>query len=116
MPRLIDADAMKESVQKQLEITELIIGRDEVGKQIIEAMRSGFLQEIDNAPTVNQWIPVTERLPGEDGMYIVCGHNAVWVANFVTIVCVKGWSNDVRNPVIEAWMPLPEPYKETPHD
>ncbi|MDD6448895.1 MAG: DUF551 domain-containing protein [Lachnospiraceae bacterium] len=61
---------------------------------------------VDNAPTVNEWIPVTERMPEEEGIYLVttdCGlgqstfQNGTWGATRMNVV---------------AWLPLPEPYKE----
>ena len=53
-----------------------------------------------NAP-VQQWIPVTERLPEKNGEHI--------------LVCYKdGWVCDQYTPVddgVTHWMPLPEPPK-----
>ena len=50
------------------------------------------------------WIPVTERLPEENGGYLVTvkrGYvtTALWVGN------TENWKK------VTAWMPLPEPYK-----
>lgn len=52
-----------------------------------------------------RWIPVSERLPEEDGGYLVAvkrGYvtTALWVGN------VENWKK------VTAWMPLPKPYKE----
>lgn len=47
--RLIDADALKESIAKQCDLC--VLGGLE---EIAEVMRKGFFQEIDNAPTVKQ--------------------------------------------------------------
>ena len=53
-----------------------------------------------------RWIPVSERLPGKNGEYLITGrkgavnkrryHDGHWCGN---------WS-------VLAWMPLPQPYKE----
>lgn len=48
--RLIDADAVKESIKKQLDILRLI-GNDEL-IQYANIIQRGFIQEIDNAPTI----------------------------------------------------------------
>ena len=63
MMRMIDADAVKESIKKQVDILRLI-GNDEV-MQYADIIQRGFFQEIDNAPTIEpqEWIPVSERLP-----------------------------------------------------
>lgn len=50
--RLIDADEMKESIRKQAAFLRLMGGEL---AEIAEILEKGFLQEIDNAPTV---IPV----------------------------------------------------------
>lgn len=51
-----------------------------------------------------RWIPVSERLPEENGGYLVTVMGAyvttaLWVGN------AENWSK------ITAWMPLPKPYK-----
>ena len=63
-----------------------------------------------------RWIPVTERLPEERGIYLVSGKWAnedseVWLCEFVRLYN-WGWCNAADRPVVQAWMPLPEPYKE----
>lgn len=52
--RLIDADEMKESIRKQTAFLRLIGGEF---AEIAETLEKGFLQEIDNAPTI---IPASE--------------------------------------------------------
>lgn len=47
--RLIDADAVKESIKKQIDMLRLI-GNDEL-MQYADVIQRGFIQEIDNAPT-----------------------------------------------------------------
>lgn len=64
----------------------------------------------------NKWIPVTERLPEEDGceyLVVVNGIN-----RFVSIAVYEeeGWFIEVypdwKDPIVTHWMPLPEPPKE----
>lgn len=62
-----------------------------------------------------QWIPVTERLPEEEGQYLVsCDTDyGVEVARFyIDEDGERYFGCDWNNPEdIEAWMPLPTPYK-----
>ena len=59
-----------------------------------------------------KWIPVSKRLPEKSGNYLVCGKNVIWICEFLDLGMVKGWSNPAENPVVEAWMELPEPYQK----
>ena len=60
------------------------------------------------------WIPVTERLPKEDGNYLItarweCGEPSVYM-DYFQFGCM--W-DDCHNERCEvtAWMPLPEPWE-----
>lgn len=60
-----------------------------------------------------EWIPVSERMPEEDGYYIVSGGGKVWVCEMLNLTdTVKGWCNSILKPSVEAWMSLPQPYVE----
>lgn len=60
---------------------------------------------LDKFPSeLPRWIPVSEKLPEENGGYLVTvkrGYvtTALWVGN------AENWKE------VTAWMPLPEPYK-----
>lgn len=82
----------------------------EVPSSLALLMAIEALDKDTNVP--NKWIPVSEKLPEEDGIYLVSGGGKVWSAQCLTFGCFRGWSNDARNPAVIAWMPLPEPYKE----
>ena len=71
---------------------------------------------ISNGVTVQEWIPVTERLPEESGMYIVTANDGH--AQRVSFVLWQK-KNRMWNLVgarsywrVTHWMPLPEPPKE----
>ena len=62
-----------------------------------------------------KWIPVKERMPDDEGFYLVSadyGNFIPWIAEMVDFRGVKGFSNSVVSPTIGAWMPLPEPWKK----
>lgn len=72
---------------------------------------------IEQGVTVQEWIPVTERLPDVSGKYLVTGRSfreripQIWICEFINCGLLRGWSNEARNPIVEAWMPLPTPPK-----
>ena len=60
-----------------------------------------------------KWIPCEERLPEKSGQYYVSGGDKVWICEFLIIPnFVSGWCGGVANPVVQAWLPRPEPYRE----
>ena len=85
---------------------------------------------IANGVTVQKWIPVTERLPEEEGRYLVCNRSrgidiAVYCINptpkdlfgeeMVSGFCVPLYNTHgvciEINEIVTHWMPLPEPPK-----
>ena len=71
---------------------------------------------IANGVTVQKWIPVTERLPEEDGRYLCNTRSFAFPGSFYQTIMkyekggfIEGYiyTDDVTH-----WMPLPEPPKE----
>lgn len=91
--RAIDADALKEDLTRFYD--------NEVTARKL----------IDEQPTIQpepHWIPVTEMLPKESGLYQVTdmqGNVVRYVFN------VSESSEEYWRRCVKAWMPLPEPYK-----
>lgn len=72
---------------------------------------------VANGVTVQQWIPVKDRLP-EAGGYVVCIAKRNPFSRFMPMVArieKNGWVNPITDQYISEvthWMPLPEPPKE----
>ena len=108
------------SKEKQIEeIFNIIINR------MLRVKRGGYIpmrvfveitQDILGAGYRKQsgWISVEERLPEESGEYLVFGRTfgnkkpQIWICECISIGSVMGWCNSAKNPIVEAWMPLPE--------
>ena len=103
--RLIDADALIKVIEDNY---------------YYEHEPRTYTREIEDAPTVNQWIPVTEKLPEDMEQYR--GRKAINV-----LICTsKGYVSSCNRQFdnfhkrwhwgrikdVTAWMPLPEAYKE----
>ena len=62
----------------------------------------------------SEWISVEDRLPEEGGEYLVFGRTfgnkkpQIWICERISVGSVIGWCNNAKNPIVEAWMPLPE--------
>ena len=71
---------------------------------------------VSNGVTVQEWIPVEDRLP-EVGGYVVCIAKRNPFSRFMPMVArieKNGWVNPITEQYISEvtrWMPLPEPLK-----
>ena len=80
----------------------------------IEAEVTSWRHFFANTKAGWRWIPCSERLPEHSGIYLVT--LTVAVEKYVVVRWYSqrgGWICD-EHP--EAWMPLPEPYKEDDHE
>ena len=57
-----------------------------------------------------QWIPCSERLPEEGQGCLVCDKGSILIDTFIGHGNPYNWKWYIRD--YEAWMPLPEPYRE----
>lgn len=105
----------------------------DVNTSIRQAFEKGFRIGVKKGASTNgpqEWIPCSERLPSEKGMYLVTSREKATAEEFgfdLDDVEVKKmrfdedgwripkhipeWINGVVHTTVLAWMPLPEPYK-----
>ena len=83
-------------------------------KDVHSAYQRGYEQGKKDAQ--QRWIPVTERLPEDDTVVLVCGRSGgVYTAiHNNSKTWIRGWwkmnsKNHHCNPT--AWMPLPKPWE-----
>lgn len=109
--RLIDADALKESIDEHVYLVHHGFNETEYG-----CTQYGLHQIIDEQPTIDaepQWIPCSELLPEDDRSKVVTlanGNTEVGYYSNGDWWCV-GDSFSLENPTVIAWMPLPKPYE-----
>lgn len=111
--RLIDADALIESIKRQCGICKLM--PDEEIRQTAIVMEKGLIEEVNNAPTVEpiEWIPCSERLPEKYGEYLV---TAIYIDKpYVTTDEYFSYGWDDWEEVI-AWAERPKPWKGADDD
>lgn len=121
--RLIDTDAAIDALWKALYKYE-----DKTEKQFIESEELDvadwiqhriFVQNMSDIdrqtilalPSAHQWIPVSERWPDDDGVYLVTYKGVTNVALFAWGGWTIGTEDGMGQALPDAWMPLPEPYK-----
>ena len=70
---------------------------------------ASMIKMLPSADRPTEWIPVSERLPGKNGCYLVSttgtNNDIIDIAYYIEGM----WHKASR---IKAWMPLPEPYRE----
>ena len=91
--RLIDADALLDRIRNPYEQAEVA-------------------RWVNEQPTAQpmQWIPCSERMPEDGGLYLVSNKRDTWVSLYDD----GEWRSVSFSILLEgvvAWMPLPEPYK-----
>ena len=117
MPRLIDADALMESIGCADAVK---YGNRDRAQQDISyrtMMLYEIRDEIDAQPTVGGWISVKDRLPEENVDCIFCIEWTGLSGNKyreIRIGSMKDLLMDMVEPI--AWMPLPEPPEEVTGD
>lgn len=89
---------------------------DIIASSFSKADEEKVYQAINEIPTINLWIPCSERFPDEAGEYLVCGRwdgekSKTWICKFEIFVDIGGFVNSAKNPPISFWMPMPDAYK-----
>ena len=111
MMRLIDADKLCEDLLNRWSIADT--RKEELIKQVVADIVTPI---VASQPTVNQWIPCSERLPDVAQRVLLSGHGEVMVGRLHSFgkysLEPTGISYIYPKDAIEAWMPLPNPYKE----
>lgn len=95
-----------------------LIDADVLDYELGSSDRDIYVREcLQDAPTVilePHWIPCSERLPKEEGFYLVTlkyKHGAETNIRYFKIENGKRYWSLWGNENITAWMPKPEPYK-----
>ena len=124
MSDLINRQAAIEAVEHITSSMSVCVNTDEChGMKRMQRQTVIELANLPSAQPMPQWIPVSERLPEERGFYLVkvCAeYRPIRIYAFSPWDMDKErkfWINDsdshshVFDHFVEAWMPLPEPYR-----
>lgn len=112
MSRLIDADAFKAYIRNAYEqVKHMYPDGGKWARQITE----DFCKDIDEQPTIEpqKWIPVSERLPKQQQTVLIQDFGEITIGYLNAENRWKDLTNlddDLKG--VNAWMPLPEPWKE----
>lgn len=121
--RLIDADVLKEALRRII-IPEMKRYRDRNKLlNILNKLNVAIVNAIDGVHTIcmvrlqPHWIPVAEKLPEENGKYIVTACYDIWDSTVVMVaeyyIGSRTWYDECCECSLEGivthWMPMPEP-------
>ena len=122
--RPIDADVLKDAISQKLYPIFDAFNSHDYGM-----FWTGIEKAIDEQPTVNKWVPCSERLP-EDGQVVLITVKAgtaldIGISDEDTVMEAYYYADEYTYPCfvpsigvehlreeVLAWMPLPEPYQE----
>ena len=121
--RLIDADAFEvnliNAIMLMKNMAKAIGLEDDPAIQAEIKAYQDILNGVKEQPTIEpepKWIPCSERLPDVAQRVLLSGHGQVMVGMLHSFgkysLEPTGISYVYPKDDIEAWMPLPEPYKE----
>lgn len=100
---------MENDVMKAVQRYGIYVDKKELIKAL-EYDRGQYEKGFRDGSKVNKWIPCSERLPEEDGKYLVSTDGTFGI----DVIDIARFENDewFKSCKIIAWQPLPEPYKE----
>lgn len=99
-------------------LTDWHNGKDSIANILIHAQSAAFREGVES---VQKWIPVSERLPKEDGRYLILYQYRdsprlrAFIGDFYRFE--QSWSCMLNDTKVVHWMPLPplpEEQKEKP--
>lgn len=108
MSRLIDADELEKAIYKWMPKDMETWADGPIPP--IEDLVVSIMMTIEEQPTVNRWIPVSERLPEEDGRYL-CDWQGMRVGTCYFHNGHFRVYGEIKDKYVTAWMPLPKAYK-----
>ena len=92
-------DALQKEINKGIPPFNDVMGSIRCGVRLARNI-------IEDLPSAQQWIPCSERLPDQNGKYLVVGRQkAINILKFDGGRWYGKWG-------VVAWMPLPSPYRE----
>lgn len=111
---------MNDLIYRQSAINAIITEGRTVDSRYLESERilheSDAVEAISMLPSAEPWIPVSERLPEKNGLYLVTYVSGKANIDF-SFFRMKKWHGLVNGEwtdywyPVTAWMPLPEPYE-----
>jgi len=100
---------MDDLISRQNLIVDLTVTAEETKQMKVEDLKK-VINVINNQPSAQQWIPCSERLPDQNGKYLVVGRQkAINIIKFDGGRWYGKWG-------VVAWMPMPSPYREEVSD
>lgn len=101
---------MEGEIMKAVQRCNIEVDKEELLKAL-QYDRGQYDKGYQDGLNADKWIPCEVELPKKRGNYLVCSKGVTWVANWF-LDTWWGIEKRCRYSDVEAWMPLPVPYKK----
>ena len=75
---------------------------------------SWYAERLEQLPSAQRWIPMSEQLPEKDGRYLCSYGKHIHITQMINHHFRH--YGEIADHLISAWMPLPEPWEGEPNE
>lgn len=113
LAKKLEQEPCKDAVSRKAVLNQIFYSTDNSGDVVLGSNLRERIERLPSVTSAQRWIPVSERLPENDGNYLVVektGRTCSYVFH------KEGNSEEYWKRCVIAWAPLPKLYNEIEHN